>query len=296
MKNSSPKSRAPVAGSSPTSSTSSPRDGGRPAPSNVHAPDPEVLERPKRRSFTSEYKLRILREVDAAKASGDTGAVGAVLRREGLYSSHLVEWRKQRETGEREGLRPLKRGPKPSKRHDPLALENARLRREPTTSASGAARRTRVSRRRAPWRRPSSTSSTNGKRSRAPSRTARCHSTTRSSSARRVASRWAVATTTSPAAIRARSARRRSTRIRATRRLNGVEPLAYFTDVLTAARRVAQDRASARADRSGPLIPRTANTGRAHSTPSTAAAPPSGSWVKRRRRVRLADRYSGALL
>lgn len=96
----------------------------------MHAPDPEVLERPKRRSFTSEYKLRILREVDAAKASGDTGAVGAVLRREGLYSSHLVEWRKQRETGEREGLRPLKRGPKPSKRHDPLALENARLRRE----------------------------------------------------------------------------------------------------------------------------------------------------------------------
>lgn len=130
MKNSSPKSRAPVAASSATSSTSSASDGDRPPPSNVHAPDPEVLERPKRRSFTAEYKLRVLREVDAAKASGDSGAVGAALRHEGLYSSHLVEWRKQRESGELEGLKPVKRGPKPSKRHDPLALENERLRRE----------------------------------------------------------------------------------------------------------------------------------------------------------------------
>src|SRR5690606_21304982 len=61
-------------------------------------------ERPKRRSFTAEYKLRIVREADAAIASGAEGAVGEVLRREGLYSSHLTEWRRQRESGELAGL------------------------------------------------------------------------------------------------------------------------------------------------------------------------------------------------
>ena len=58
-------------------------------------------ERPKRRSFPAEYKLRIVREADAAIASGAEGAVGELLRREGLYSSHLTEWRRQRERGER---------------------------------------------------------------------------------------------------------------------------------------------------------------------------------------------------
>ena len=71
------------------------------------APDPEVPEKATRRTFTAEYKLSILREVDACKEEGE---VGAVLRREGLYSSHLTTWRRQRETGELRGLTPRKRG------------------------------------------------------------------------------------------------------------------------------------------------------------------------------------------
>jgi transposase len=69
--------------------------------------------RPKRRSFTAEFKQRILREADAALASGVDGAVGELLRREGLYSSRLFEWRQQREAGELAGLTPSKRGRKP---------------------------------------------------------------------------------------------------------------------------------------------------------------------------------------
>ena len=87
-------------------------------------PAPEVLERGTRRRFSAEYKLRILREADACKGDGD---VGALLRREGLYSSHLVSWRKQRD----EGLSSRKRGRKanPSrKRIKELERENARLR------------------------------------------------------------------------------------------------------------------------------------------------------------------------
>jgi len=56
-------------------------------------PDPEVLERPRRRRFTAGYKLAILTEIDAAT---EPGAIGAILRREGLYSSHLVDWRRAR--------------------------------------------------------------------------------------------------------------------------------------------------------------------------------------------------------
>jgi transposase-like protein len=85
-------------------------------------------ERPKRRAFTAEYKLRIVREADAAVASGVEGAVGELLRREGLYSSHLTEWRKQRECGSLAGLAAKKRGPK--LRKNPLADENAQLKRE----------------------------------------------------------------------------------------------------------------------------------------------------------------------
>lgn len=85
-------------------------------------------ERPKRRAFTAEYKLRIVREADTAVASGVEGAVGELLRREGLYSSHLTEWRKQRETGALAGLAAKKRGPKARK--NPLADEVARLKRE----------------------------------------------------------------------------------------------------------------------------------------------------------------------
>jgi len=87
-------------------------------------PNPEAEERPRRRTFTAEYKLAIVREADACAP----GEVGALLRREGLYSSHLTEWRRQREAGELEALTPKKRGRKP--RFSPLELENARLRRE----------------------------------------------------------------------------------------------------------------------------------------------------------------------
>jgi transposase-like protein len=86
------------------------------------APDPELVERPVRRRFSAEYKLRVLREVDACSRPGE---VGALVRREGLYSSHLWAWRKQRDAGSLEALgRP--RGRKPS---DPLEAENAMLRR-----------------------------------------------------------------------------------------------------------------------------------------------------------------------
>jgi transposase len=109
-----------------------PREGTASAVRNAaRSGDPEKAtspERPKRRSFTAEYKLRILREADAAVASGAEGGVGELLRREGLYSSHLTEWRRQRETGELAGLAAKKRGPKARK--NPLADEVARLQRE----------------------------------------------------------------------------------------------------------------------------------------------------------------------
>jgi transposase-like protein len=78
----------------------------------------------KRRRFTAEYKQRILAEVDQAKG---TGGIGFLLRREGLYSSILTDWRRERAAGIAQGLAPQKRGPK-SKR-DPLAEENEQLRR-----------------------------------------------------------------------------------------------------------------------------------------------------------------------
>ena len=89
-------------------------------------PNPEVEERPKRRQYSAEYKLRVLREVESAPEGG----IGAVLRREGLYSSHINTWRRQREDGQLEGLTPKKRGPKTKRRNDPVAKENAKLRRE----------------------------------------------------------------------------------------------------------------------------------------------------------------------
>jgi transposase-like protein len=88
-------------------------------------PDPEVLGRPVRRRFTAEYKRRVLREADGC----GRGELGALLRREGLYSSLLTEWRRQRERGELGALAPKKRGPKP-RPSDPLVRENERLRRE----------------------------------------------------------------------------------------------------------------------------------------------------------------------
>ncbi len=93
------------------------------------APDPEVTERAKRRRFTAEYKLRILRKADACKGDGD---VGALLRREGLYSSQLAAWRRQRDELTKAGLKARKRGPKAmvvDPRVKQLERENARLKR-----------------------------------------------------------------------------------------------------------------------------------------------------------------------
>jgi len=86
------------------------------------------MERAKRRRFTVEYKLRVLREADACTGHGD---IGTLLRREGLYSSQLAAWRRLRDEQAKAGLKARKRGPK-SKR-DPrvqeLERENARLKR-----------------------------------------------------------------------------------------------------------------------------------------------------------------------
>jgi transposase len=73
------------------------------------AASPELSARPKRRTFTAAEKLRILAETDRA---ADTGGIAAILRREGLYSSALTDWRRQRDAGAFEALKPLKRGPK----------------------------------------------------------------------------------------------------------------------------------------------------------------------------------------
>jgi transposase-like protein len=89
-------------------------------------PDPAVPERPVRRRFTAEYKIRILREADR---SAEPGQLGALLRREGLYSSHLSTWRQQHDEGTLAGLAPKRRGPKPNA-DAPLIAENERLRRE----------------------------------------------------------------------------------------------------------------------------------------------------------------------
>jgi transposase len=97
-----------------------------PDPPATSRPNPEVVADARRRSFTGEYKQRILAELDSA--AGQPGAIGALLRREGLYSSHLATWRRERQAGILKGLTPHKRGPK-SKR-SPLEDDNQKLRRE----------------------------------------------------------------------------------------------------------------------------------------------------------------------
>jgi len=81
----------------------------------VRPVEPEVLEKPIRRRFSAQYKLRVLEEADRC---AETGQLGALLRREGLYSSNLTTWRRQRERGVLEGLAPKKRGRK-AKPEDP---------------------------------------------------------------------------------------------------------------------------------------------------------------------------------
>ena len=83
---------------------------GAPAPGpRPPVPDSEVVARPHRRRFTAEYKRSIIDQADAAQ---DAGAVGALLRREGLYASNLTTWRRQRKQGEIDALTAKKRGPK----------------------------------------------------------------------------------------------------------------------------------------------------------------------------------------
>lgn len=93
-------------------------------------PDPEVVPQAKRRRFSAKYKLRILKKTDACTEPGE---ISTILRCEGLYSSHLTNWRKQREEGSLNGLAPKKRGPRPDpdremiKRIAKLEKENVRL-------------------------------------------------------------------------------------------------------------------------------------------------------------------------
>ena len=76
------------------------------------APDPEVVAKPARRQFSAAYRLRILEEADRCTEPGE---VGRLLRREGLYTSHLSAWRKARREGSLQGLTPKKRGAKPTR-------------------------------------------------------------------------------------------------------------------------------------------------------------------------------------
>ncbi len=89
-------------------------------------PSMEVLEKPVRRRFTVQYKAKILAEADACT---EAGQFGELLRREGLYSSHLTTWRRQRDKGALAGLTPKQRGRK-ARPKNPLADEVARLQRE----------------------------------------------------------------------------------------------------------------------------------------------------------------------
>jgi len=95
----------------------------RNGPAVLNVPDPEVVVKAQRRRFTAEYKHRILQKAEACTQHGE---VGALLRREGLYSSHLNTWRHQRARGELQGLTPAKRG----RKADPQATEIMRLQRE----------------------------------------------------------------------------------------------------------------------------------------------------------------------
>ena len=97
--------------------------GGRAAPEGV-VPDPELVERASRRRFTAAYKLSIVREADACSKPGE---IGALMRREGLYSSHLGKWREQRDQGALGALEPKPRGPRAPSQD---VVENVNLRGE----------------------------------------------------------------------------------------------------------------------------------------------------------------------
>jgi transposase-like protein len=101
-------------------------DGSEGPNGTVKLVDPQVTAKAKRRRFTAEFKLRILREADAL---AQTGGIGEMLRREGLYTSHLSSWRRERERGELEGLAAKRRGRK-ARPDKELVAENERLTRE----------------------------------------------------------------------------------------------------------------------------------------------------------------------
>jgi transposase-like protein len=101
-------------------------DRSKPVAEERTLPSSEVLEKPVRRRFTVDYKAKILAEADACT---ETGQLGELLRREGLYSSHLTTWRKQHDEGALAGLTPRRRGRK-AKPKNPLADENQRLQRQ----------------------------------------------------------------------------------------------------------------------------------------------------------------------
>ena len=115
-------------------SDEAPRAGGRRA---RPAPDPEVVAKPTRRQFSAEYRLRIVEEADRCTRPGE---VGRLLRREGLYTSHLSAWRKARRKGSLQSLTPKKRGAKPaevnplSAKVRELEAKVARLEKELTTA------------------------------------------------------------------------------------------------------------------------------------------------------------------
>jgi transposase len=92
----------------------------------VERQETEVMPKPKRRTFTAKYKRDIVRKADGCTEPGETGAL---LRREGLYSSHLADWRREMEAGQLSALAPKKRGPK-GKQVDPQAEELVTVRRQ----------------------------------------------------------------------------------------------------------------------------------------------------------------------
>lgn len=91
----------------------------------MSTPDPEVSERPQRRTFSVADKLRVLEEIDWARPK----EIGAILRREGLYSSNVTRWRRQRDAGQLRGLAPAKPGPK-TPAANPLKTDLERLERD----------------------------------------------------------------------------------------------------------------------------------------------------------------------
>lgn len=101
------------------------------------APDPELVEHPRRRTFTAQYKLKVLRQADGCSKPGE---IGALLRREGLYTSHLSAWRKQRDQGALDALSKPRGRPKP----DPRDVQISKLRRRAERAEAELAKARRV--------------------------------------------------------------------------------------------------------------------------------------------------------